>query len=272
MKSTSFFLKIACARERSRLRKTEQASASIYIDGAFIPVLGVWYTLVIDSDNLFRVSNLQARRAAETLTLAFKDYPLLTHIIPYSARDRDQKLHRFFEFMIRFGISYGEVYATSPSMEGVAIWFPSDKYEVTTWKMIRVGGLSLIYYLLRKEGRDLSSKLLAYDEYASRIRSRHAPFLCLYLSLMGVNPKFQGRGYASTLMKPMLIRIDKEHLPCFLETHNEESIPIYKHYGFEIVEEGTIPGTDIVHCAMLREKATNAPENRGAYDKGTTLC
>jgi ribosomal protein S18 acetylase RimI-like enzyme len=205
-------------------------------------------------NDLVRISKAQEIRASETLTYAFRDYPLYTYVIP-SKFDRDQKLRILLGFMIRFGISYGEAYATSPNMEGVAIWFPSDKAEISIWKAIRVGGLSLIHDFLTS-GRDFVPKLLAYNEYASKIHNRHAPFPHLYLNLLGVDPNYQGRGYASALIKPMLTRIDGEHLPCFLETHNERSVPIYKHFGFKIVEEGTIPGTDIVHHAMLRGKRT----------------
>jgi hypothetical protein len=51
----------------------------------------------------------------------------------------------------------------------------------------------------------------------------------------------------------MFARMDTEHLPCYLETHNQKNVPIYRHYGFKVVEEDIVPGTEITHWAMLRQ-------------------
>jgi GNAT superfamily N-acetyltransferase len=74
-----------------------------------------------------------------------------------------------------------------------------------------------------------------------------------YLMLLGVDPEFQGKGYASLLLKGMLSQIDKERLPCYLETEKEENIQIYQHFNFKVIEEYTIPGTSVKLWAMLRE-------------------
>jgi hypothetical protein len=50
----------------------------------------------------------------------------------------------------------------------------------------------------------------------------------------------------------MLERIDKEGLPCYLETQNPENIPLYEHFGFKVMEEGVIPGSPVKQFAVLR--------------------
>jgi len=52
----------------------------------------------------------------------------------------------------------------------------------------------------------------------------------------------------------MIERIDKEHLPCYLDTQNEKNLPIFQHYGFKVVDESIVPNTQITNWAMLREK------------------
>ena len=52
----------------------------------------------------------------------------------------------------------------------------------------------------------------------------------------------------------MLGRIDNERLPCYLETQNQNNLPIYRHYGFKVIEDVIIPGTKLHHWLMLREK------------------
>jgi hypothetical protein len=54
------------------------------------------------------------------------------------------------------------------------------------------------------------------------------------------------------LLKPMFSRIDKEGLPCFLETQAEKNVALYEHLGFRVVEEGIVPGSGVKSWAMLR--------------------
>jgi hypothetical protein len=51
----------------------------------------------------------------------------------------------------------------------------------------------------------------------------------------------------------MLARIDDEGLPCYLATCNPVNVPLYEHFGFEVVKVGTIPESDVGFWAMLRE-------------------
>ncbi len=64
--------------------------------------------------------------------------------------------------------------------------------------------------------------------------------------------RYRGQGLASRLIRPLLEEFDKKKLACYLETHNPSNVAIYEHFGFKVVEEGKIPGTDMTHWAMLR--------------------
>jgi ribosomal protein S18 acetylase RimI-like enzyme len=71
--------------------------------------------------------------------------------------------------------------------------------------------------------------------------------------LIAVSPDFQGKGYGSKLMRPLFARMDRERMPCYLETHTEKNVSLYQHYGFKLVEERVIPGSQVKQRAMLRE-------------------
>ena len=79
-----------------------------------------------------------------------------------------------------------------------------------------------------------------------------------YLSPIGVDPIYQGKGFASKLMKSMLMRLDKDKIPCFLEAQTKKNVEIYQHYGFEVVGETTIPLANIPHWVMLRKPMKTA--------------
>ena len=105
--------------------------------------------MVADSSNLIRLTKAKVKPAGKMLTRAFQDDPAFGYIAPDAFKRRD-KLPRMFECFIRYGALYGEVYATSPNLEGVVIWLPSEKAERTLWRMIRIGALSLYFTVGRK--------------------------------------------------------------------------------------------------------------------------
>ena len=82
--------------------------------------------------------------AVETLVRAFQNYPLLQY---YFAKDpnKEKILHHFMSFPVYSGIKYGEVYATSSNMEGIAVWISSIVYPLTFWKILRSVPLSAIF-------------------------------------------------------------------------------------------------------------------------------
>ncbi len=70
---------------------------------------------------------------------------------------------------------------------------------------------------------------------------------------IGVDPIYQGKGYASLLLRAKFVELDKQNIPCYLETNKKGNISLYQHFGFDVVEEGIIPGTTIPYWAMLRK-------------------
>ncbi len=201
-------------------------------------------------DSLIRLTTAQVKPAAATLARAFQDYPLSAYFFP-DASERERKQPVTFQSLVRYGIQNGEVYATSPNMEGVAMWLPSDRRRRTPWSEIRSGRFLLLFI----SGRKVIARQKAFGEYAETVRKRRAPISHLYLQMLGVDPVHQGKGYSSLLLRAMFARIDKECLPCFLETQAEKNVGLYEHLGFRVVEEGIVPDSKVKSWAMLREKA-----------------
>jgi hypothetical protein len=51
----------------------------------------------------------------------------------------------------------------------------------------------------------------------------------------------------------MLARCDREQTPVYLYTNRASNVAMYEHYGFVVLSEDTLPGTEIPHWAMLRQ-------------------
>lgn len=197
---------------------------------------------------IIRLQKNQVRASAEMLSRAFYDDPLFVYFFP-DPSSRIRKSAGFFQLLIRYSILYGEAEATSPALEGVAIWLPSDKTRKSLWGLLRSGMISFIF----GGGMSAVIRMIRLGHYPETIHKRHAPFPHWYLQAVGVDPSLQGKGYASTLLRSKFERFDREGLACYLETQNEENIPVYEHYGFEVVEEYRIPKTPFDNWAVLRK-------------------
>jgi ribosomal protein S18 acetylase RimI-like enzyme len=208
---------------------------------------------VIELSDVYRVTGSQIESLGEILTRAFQFDPLYEHFFPNES-ERKLLLSKQFRFFIRYGILNGEVYATSPNLEGVAIWLPPEKAKISNWRIILSGGLSLFHFYLSIGWKALS-KMISYTKYANEIHDNliHTPHW--YLFLIGIDPVYQRKGYANTLMNPMLKIVDEQQVPCYLETQNKKNIPIFQHFGFKVINKSNIPKTNIGHWSMLREKS-----------------
>lgn len=187
-------------------------------------------------------------RAAAVLARAFADDPKMTHLLPEAAA-RTERSHFLFGFELRYGLIYGEVYATSPACEGVAVWLPAEKSAITLWRAFRAGG-----FRLRSElGPAALERLLAFSDFVDQLHARHLPGPHTYLFFIGVDPALQRQGYAARLIRPMLARLDAEGTACYLNTQNDKNIALYEHFGFRTIERHPVPGSAVMHTAMRRD-------------------
>ena len=198
--------------------------------------------------NLIRLKKDQVKPAARALARGFQDYPLWVRAFPDAAEREQKALPSMFKFFVTYGVRYGEVYAT-PNFEGVAIWFIPDKINMTMIRMMRTGALKFAF----KAGLKHMFKLMTADKVAKETHNRLVKSRHWYLFILGVDSIYQGKGYASALLKPLITRIDNEDLPIYLETHDEKTVPLYKHFGFKLIEKANITNLDMTSNAMLRE-------------------
>jgi ribosomal protein S18 acetylase RimI-like enzyme len=95
----------------------------------------------------------------------------------------------------------------------------------------------------------------AYGRFVDKLH-RKLVYPHWYLQIIGVEPAYQGRGFSSRLLRPVLERIDRERMACFLETNITKNVAIYRRFGFEVVSEDKMPGTEVTSFAMLRKAPT----------------
>jgi len=178
---------------------------------------------------------------------AFVDYPLHVWTIP-DGEERRKKLHTHFSMVLRYGLKFADMYASSESIEGFVIYMHPESGPVTTWRLVQCGGFGF----LRVYG---STAIKRYNQAIAPIetlRGKNAPSPHVYVLLLAVDPRAQGKGWARKLITPMLDRLDKNAIACYLETYKAKNEAIYNHLGFETIEKCTVPGTDLTLISLLR--------------------
>jgi GNAT superfamily N-acetyltransferase len=201
-----------------------------------------------EKDNILRLTKADVKAAAATLANAFVNYPVSVFFTPDEAK-RKKRQPGISRRILRNSIKSGEVYITSPKMEGVAIWMLNNNQTAEKKRKQslrdRIGALSI--------DKETKKRQQAFFEYSDSIRKRVLPAKYWYLQMLGVNPAYQGKGFSSRLVKPMLARAEKEGLPVFLETQLKKNVTLYEHFGFKVVEDGMIPGSTVNSWAMVKE-------------------
>jgi len=203
------------------------------------------------TNKLLRLTGKDRDAGAAVLGRAFTEYELLQYYF-HDETERRAVAVTFGFVALSVCLKYGEVYASSAKMEGVSAWLPPGKAPFGGWQIIRSVPLSVLF----RFGRQGASRMQAYGRYVDNLHRKLVPYPHWYLQIIGVDPKYQGQRFSSQLIRPMLERINREHLSCFLETNTEKNVAIYRRFGFEVVSEDKIPGTEVTSFAMLRKAHT----------------
>lgn len=197
-------------------------------------------------DNLTPLTAELVRPAAMAAARAFADDPTTLYLIPGTGKRAN--LHYAFEYYLRLSLLCREkAYVTSTKCEGVAVWLHSEEH-ISFINTLRAGwpGLPLrcgLRYLIRDAAMERR-----YDE----LRQKLAPKPHLYLALLAIDPACQGQGFASALVRPMLQRLDETRLPAYLETQNLKNVAMYRRFGFNLLQEDTMPSAGLTMYLMAR--------------------
>ena len=199
-------------------------------------------------DSLVRLRKADIKPAARVLTESFQQYPLLVQKYPDESQ-RDKAAYYFFLVIVGYGIRWGEVYAASPRMEGIAVWYRSEHFPMRFRKILRsVPSSVLLCFPWSGVGR--------MQEAADFVEARHqltAPTAHWFLDTVGVLPQYQGKDYGGKLIRAMLVRTDRERLPAYLDTMDEADVRRYEHFGFRVVDKSAVPKTNLTNWSMLRD-------------------
>jgi GNAT superfamily N-acetyltransferase len=195
---------------------------------------------------MYKLQTGDLAKASTVLGEAFRLYPIFEYIIPDSSY-RKVHLKYLCCFLLRLGISKGEVVAPSESIEGVSIWLPPTGAQSSGIDVIRAGLLNLFFQVnTRTFVRFMKIGRIKGTKRATIIRRPY--YLC---DMIGVDPRFQSRGFGRKMVVRKLMACDGVKMPCYLETSAVSNINFYEKFGFSLIGDYKIQDVD-VYC-LLRE-------------------
>ena len=205
-------------------------------------------------ENLYKVQKTDINKAGITLADAFQHDDVWKLFFKDEAT-LDQK-GAFFGSPIKFCLKYGEVYAPSKHLEGVAAWVPGDCADMTIWRLIRSGAifssikaLGAFTKLARKQAEIF--KPLEEDRKENTKGRAY-----IYLFIIGVATEFQGQGFGSQLVKALIGKSEQTGLPIYTETQTERNVRFYEKLGFRQIRQITLPFIELPQWELIREPGT----------------
>ncbi len=74
-----------------------------------------------------------------------------------------------------------------------------------------------------------------------------------YIQLVAIDERLKGQGVFRQLIDPILMRMKSENVPTLIDTHDKDNIPIYEHFGFELVKKHQAKnGESIYQYSMIK--------------------
>jgi ribosomal protein S18 acetylase RimI-like enzyme len=160
----------------------------------------------------------------DVLVRAFSADPVAQWIWPNS-----QQYQMYFPSFVRaFGgkaFTHGSAYYVD-GYAAAALWLPPDVLPDDDM-------LSSIFQ--RSVSEQSQKDVIAVFDQMSRYHPNEPHW---HLSLMGVDPLKQSKGFGSALMQHALVQCDRDNKLAYLESSSPRSVPFYKRHGFEVL--GTI--------------------------------
>ena len=198
---------------------------------------------------LYRVQKGDIIRSGKVLADAFQHDPLWNKIYEGEA-DIEKRFCADFEVPVRHCLNYGGVYAPSKNLEGVVAWVLGEYADMTVWRIIRTGGVGAAIRMRSTIWKKMGPVIRAITED----RHEHmAGSTYLYLLVVGVATKLQGKGFGRKLIGAAIEKSEREGLQLYLETELEENVKMYEHFGFKLLKRITLPIVDLPMWEMVRE-------------------
>ena len=199
-------------------------------------------------DSFHKLTSADAFRAGEAMADAFGEDPLWRKVFEGES-GLQRKYQACFEVPMRHCLHFGEVYATSEELEGIAATVPGEHASMSFRTMLRSGALLAGLRMGAGASRRMV-ELKVLDSDRKQIMEGRS---YLYLLVLGVRTAHQGKGFGGLLLRGLTETCDEADLPLYLETETEDNVSMYQHFGFDVIQRITLDKLGLPMWEMVRE-------------------
>jgi ribosomal protein S18 acetylase RimI-like enzyme len=185
--------------------------------------------------------------AARVLSQAFANDPLCRYMLPFE-KSRVKTLYKFFLVYGELNIKNNRGYGVGDPLQGVAYW-KSPSQENLSISIKSLGKFIPLFFSLYLAGY-IRGK--AVTQQIDALHKKYADEPHFYLDNLGVIPSAQGQGLSSKLIRPILQMADAKKVIAYTDTVTQSNVAIYEHFGFQCMEECSVPGTGVTIWALRR--------------------
>jgi ribosomal protein S18 acetylase RimI-like enzyme len=203
-------------------------------------------------ENLYKVQKKDIPKAGAVLANAFQHDPIWTKIFEDEGKNH-QKMGALYEGPVRYCLKYGEVYAPSEHLEGIAGWGLNDFADMTIWRMIRSGSIISGMKMGLTMAKRAQKMRVVFEPLEADRKANMKGSAYIYLMIIGVASEFQGQGFGGKLLRALIEESEQAGVPIYLETETERNVSMYERLGFRVLNQITLPMVNLPMWEMARE-------------------
>lgn len=177
--------------------------------------------------------------AAGVLARAFRDNPLNRAVIRAGAARRERANRAGIRAYLPLARERAHVAVAraDEALLGVLVATPPWR-----WPLPPPGPLGLLR-LLFGQGFGVARR---WSEVSRQLRAHHPGQPHWYLATLGVEPQHWGRGAGRALLADLVLRVDADAAPAYLETDRPELERYYRSAGFDVRERVQVCGVPVL--------------------------
>ncbi|MGH2907339.1 MAG: GNAT family N-acetyltransferase [Solirubrobacterales bacterium] len=161
--------------------------------------------------------------AVGTLAEAFSTDPLWSWMLELAPSDA---MPRVMSLLVDGGLVNESIWETG-SCDALQIWVPQGRPELTPDQEHR------LTQLIESFGSETAHRMLPTFGVFEEARHTNPPHN--YLSMFATRAALKGQGVGGTVMRAALEQLDREGISAYLESSNPANVPLYEHFGFEVI-------------------------------------
>ena len=204
-------------------------------------------------ENLYKVQKKDIPKAGVVLADAFQ-HDAVWRMFFKDEATIDQR-GTLYESPIKYCCKYGDVYASSEHLEGIAAWTSGDRADMTIWRLIRSGAIISGMKALRACTRLALKQSEIFKPLEADRKANMEGRIYIYLMIVGVAAKFQGKGYGKKLLEALIEESEQAGIPIYTETQTEENVRFYEGLGFRPIRQINLPIIDVPQWELIRDLA-----------------